>query len=61
MRLLPLSHAQTQRVLHELQPLVARLTSEVADRHWTDMTAFAPELDCAAIAHEQDDLRLFAS
>jgi urease accessory protein len=61
MRLLPLSHAQIQGIHHELQPLVARLAIDVADRHWTDMTTFAPELDLAAIAHEGDDVRMFAS
>jgi urease accessory protein len=61
LRLLPLSHTQVQRILRGLQPLVERLAVDVADRSWTEMMAFAPELDLAAIGHERDDPRFFAS
>lgn len=61
LRLLPLTHRQGQRIHREVQPLITRLAREVADRHWTEMTAFTPELDLAAIGHEADDPRFFAS
>lgn len=61
LRLLPLTHTDGQRILHALQLSVTDLADEIAGRHWTDMAAFAPELELCAIAHEDDDPRFFAS
>lgn len=60
-RLLPFSHTEAQEILRGLHPLFDRLTVEIWDRRWSDMTAFTPELDLVSMGHEYDDLRMFAS
>lgn len=60
-RLLPFSHTDAQKILHRLHPLLNRLTEEIWDQDWPDLTAFTPELDLVAMNHESDELRLFAS
>ena len=40
---------------------IAQLGSEIQHRTWHNMTAFTPELDIAAMQHEFDDIRMFAS
>ena len=61
MRLLRLTHSQAQGILWRLHSLVADLINEVRDRTWQEMTSFTPQLDLAAMGHEADDLRMFAS
>jgi urease accessory protein len=61
MRLLRLTHSQAQGILWGLHSLVADLVNEVKDRTWQEMTSFTPQLDIAAMGHESDDLRMFAS
>ncbi|MBI4497814.1 MAG: urease accessory protein UreF [Chloroflexi bacterium] len=61
MRLLPLTHSQAQGILFRLHPLLADLAQEIATCPWQEMTAFTPEVDLAALGHEDDDLRMFAS
>ena len=60
-RLMPFSHTQAQAILRGLHPLLERLSGEIWDRSWQDMTAFTPELDLVAMFHETDELRMFAS
>lgn len=61
LRLLPLSHRDTQAMLRRLQVVVAGELPAVRMRHWREMTSFTPQLDIAAMQHETDDLRMFAS
>jgi len=61
LRLLPLTHRQAQDILRRLHSLIAELGEEIRDRTWQEMTSFTPELDIAAMGHEADDLRMFAS
>jgi urease accessory protein len=61
MRLLRLTHSQSQGILWRLHSLVADLVNEVRDRTWQEMASFTPQLDVAAMGHEADDLRMFAS
>jgi urease accessory protein len=61
MRLLPVSHHQCQRILRDVQPVVQALYIELAERSASELTAFAPELDLAAIGHAADEVRMFAS
>jgi urease accessory protein UreF len=61
MRLLRLTHNQSQGILWGLHSLVADLANEIKDRTWQEMTSFTPQLDLAAMGHEADDLRMFAS
>ena len=60
-RLLPLTHSQVQQILHSLHEPVADLASDLSARHWRDMTSFTPEADIAAMLHEHDEVRMFAS
>ena len=61
LRLLPLSHRDTQAMLRRLQVLVVEALPDLMRRDWCDMTSFTPQLDVAALLHETDDLRMFAS
>lgn len=61
MRLMSLAHTQAQAIRHALQPLVAAEIERLANTPWQDMTTFTTELDLASMAHEQADLRMFAS
>ena len=61
MRLLPLSHSNAQEILERLQGKLPGMIAQVRDVSWDDMTTFTPALDIWSMAHETDDLRLFAS
>ena len=60
-RLLPLTHSQAQRILRSLHEPVAGLAADLKTRNWRDMTSFAPRADIAAMLHEHDEVRMFAS
>lgn len=60
-RLLPLTHTQAQLILRRTHEPIAAKASELQTRHWRDMTSFAPQTDIAAMLHEHDELRMFAS
>lgn len=60
-RLLPMTHTESQAILRNLNPLLERLTQQIWGHSWQDMTAFTPELDLVSMGHESDELRLFAS
>ena len=60
-RLLPVTHSEAQRILHSLHRPVTAIASEIADRDWRDMTAFNPQADVAAMLHQNDEFRMFAS
>lgn len=60
-RLLPVTHSEAQRILHALHEPVVRLAPELEARHWREMTSFAPQTDIAAMLHEHDEVRMFAS
>lgn len=61
LRLLPLTHTDAQAILRRLHPIIVDRTGEIDGVPWTDMTCFMPELDIAAMKHEADGLRMFAS
>jgi urease accessory protein len=61
LRLMPLSHRDTQAMLRRLQGVVAGELPALRTRDWREMTSFTPQLDIAAMLHETDDLRMFAS
>ena len=60
-RLIPFAHTDAQAILRCLHPLLERLSGEIWQRHWSEMWAFSPELDLAAMNHEGDEVRFFAS
>ena len=60
-RLLPLTHSEAQLILHRLHGPATELAKQLEDRHWRDMTAFTPQADIAAMLHEHDEIKMFAS
>ena len=61
MRLLPLSHTDAQDILGRLHGKLQGMIGQIWDVSWDNMTSFTPALDICSIAHETDDLRMFAS
>ncbi len=61
LRLLPITHVDAQGIQHRLHSLLVDLIQEIRQRPWEEMMAFTPELDVAAMGHESDELRMFAS
>lgn len=61
LRLLPMTHVDAQGIQHRLHSLLVDQIQEIRQRPWEEMMAFAPELDVAAMGHESDELRMFAS
>ena len=60
-RLLPITHTEAQRILHGLHEPVISATTALQHRDWREMTSFNPQADIAAMLHEHDDVRMFAS
>ncbi|MDE2786430.1 MAG: urease accessory protein UreF [Chloroflexota bacterium] len=60
-RLLPITHSEAQGILHALHEPVISATTALRHRDWREMTSFAPQTDIAAMLHEHDDVRMFAS
>jgi urease accessory protein len=61
LRLLPLGQLAGQRILWNMQPLIAVLAEEAQDKHEADMWSFAPALEIASMRHALLDARLFRS
>ena len=61
LRLLPITHVDAQGIQHRLHSLLVDQIREIRERPWEEMMAFTPELDVAAMGHESDELRMFAS
>lgn len=60
-RLLPLTHSQAQSILYSLNAPVANAAAALQSRHWREMTSFTPQADIAAMLHQRDEVRMFAS
>ena len=60
-RLLPLTHSQAQSILYSLNGPVANAAAALQSRHWQEMTSFTPQADIAAMLHQRDEVRMFAS
>lgn len=61
LRLLPLGQLAGQRILWNLQPLIATLACDAQDKNERDMWSFAPALEIAGMRHAALDARLFRS
>jgi urease accessory protein len=61
LRLLPLGQLAGQRILWNVQPLIAELAEETQDKTDSDMWTFAPTLEIASMRHAMLDARLFRS
>jgi urease accessory protein len=61
LRLLPLGQLAGQRILWNVQPLIAALAAESQNKIEPDMWSFAPALEIASMQHALLDARLFRS
>jgi urease accessory protein len=61
LRLLPLGQLAGQRILWNVQPLIATLAESAHDKNETDMWSFVPALEIASMRHALLDARLFRS
>ena len=61
LRLLPLGQLAGQRILWNVNPLIAMLAEETQNRNEQDMWSFAPALEIASMKHAMLDARLFRS
>ena len=60
-RLLPMSHAEAQRILRSLHGQISTAYLEIQGRQWQEMTSFTPLADIASMLHETAEVRMFAS
>ncbi len=60
-RLLPVTHTEAQHILRSLHEPVIDAATALQHRDWREMTSFTPQLDIAAMLHEHDEVRMFAS
>jgi urease accessory protein len=61
LRLLPLGQLAGQRIIWNVQPLIAALATEAQNKNESDMWSFAPALEIASMQHALLDARLFRS
>jgi urease accessory protein len=61
LRLLPLGQLAGQRILWNVNPLIAMLAHEAQDKKESDMWSFAPAIEIASMRHAFLDARLFRS
>jgi urease accessory protein len=61
LRLLPLGQLAGQRILWNVQPLIATLAAEAQNKNEPDMWSFAPALEISSMQHALLDARLFRS
>jgi len=61
LRLLPLGQLAGQRILWNVQPLIANLAEDAQNKSQADMWSFAPALEIASMRHALLDARLFRS
>jgi len=61
LRLMPLGQLAGQRILWNVQPLIAALAADAQDKTQEQMWSFAPALEIASMQHERLDARLFRS
>lgn len=59
LRLMRLSHYDSQRLLYRLSPLCERLYEQYSGLSLEDMTSFIPAMELAASLHERGNGRLF--
>ncbi|SFK63216.1 urease accessory protein [Halogranum rubrum] len=60
-RLMRIGHTDTQRILHEVKPVIVDVVEECASRPLDDLQSFAPMVDVMSMQHERAERRLFVS
>jgi len=61
LRLMPLGQLAGQRILWNIQPLIAKLAHEIQLLREEDIWTFAPQLEISSMRHETLEARLFRS
>lgn len=61
LRLMPLGQLAGQRILWDIQPLIAKLSLDIQSAREQDIWTFAPLLEIASMRHETLEARLFRS
>ena len=59
LRLGMIEHLQSQKILHQLKPVIAETCDEYITKSLDDMWQFAPEYDIIQIEHEQQFSKMF--
>ena len=59
LRLGMIEHFQSQKILHQLKPVIAETCDEYITKSLDDMWQFAPEYDIIQIEHEQQFSKMF--
>jgi urease accessory protein len=58
---MPLGQLAGQRILWDIQPLIAKLSLDIQSAREQDIWTFAPLLEIASMRHETLEARLFRS
>jgi len=59
LRLGMIEHIQSQKILHQLKPVIAETCNKYISKSLSEMWQFAPEYDVIQIAHEQTFSKMF--
>lgn len=60
-RLMRIGHTDTQRVLHEIKPVIVDVVEACEPRPLGEVRSFAPMVDILSMKHERAERRLFVS
>lgn len=52
-------HFESQRVIHQIKPIISQIIAENINRDISQMWQFAPELEIFQIAHERQSTKMF--
>ena len=59
LRLGMIEHIQSQKILHQLKPVIAETSNKYISNSLDEMWQFAPEYDVIQIEHEQTFSKMF--
>lgn len=52
-------HYQSQKIIHDLKPLISKIVTESLDKSTNDIWQFAPHLEILQMHHEKMDSKMF--
>ena len=59
LRLGMLDHIQSQKLIHNLKPIISKIVDISADKNLDEMWQFTPEYDIIQMTHEQKFSKMF--
>ena len=59
LRLGMIQHFESQKIIHNLKPMMAKVTKESLDKTIEDIWQFCPQLEINQMSHEQMDSKMF--